>query len=82
MKEGHVPLRTAEVVQFVEAYIAEHGYSPTVREIVQGVGLSSPGSLQGALQQMIKLGYLRGSPTQPRTIRVGHMPLRPRTETM
>jgi repressor LexA len=82
MKDDFVPRRADQIITFVDEFINENGYSPSVREIADGIGLASPGSVQGTLQQMIKLGYLTGAPERSRTIRIGHMPLRPRTEVM
>lgn len=49
--------------------IAEKGYSPTIREIGEEVGLSSSSSVHAHVETLIRLGYLTGKPTGPRTLR-------------
>ena len=49
--------------------IADKGYSPTIREIGQEVGLSSSSSVHAHVETLIRLGHLTGKPTEPRTIR-------------
>lgn len=53
---------------FVVAFIAEHGYSPTVREIGAGVGYDSPTSALYQLQNLAERGVLTWVPGIPRSI--------------
>ena len=76
------PQRSQQIREFVEAFIAENGYSPSVREIGAGVGLPSPGSIQPILKRMVEERILAGQPERPRTIRLGDAVIEPRTETM
>ncbi len=54
--------REAEVWRFVANFIAKKGYSPTVREIAQGVGFSSTASAQAYLNSLEEKGYLKRWP--------------------
>lgn len=56
------------VYEFVVAFIEEHGYAPTLREIQEGVGYASPSSAHNAIWALIAEGRLTGSPG--RTLRV------------
>lgn len=60
------------ILQYVIHYIQEHGYSPSVREIGDGVGLNSTSSVQTQLQKMLETGQLEtdAPPGTPRAIRV------------
>jgi repressor LexA len=49
------------VYEFVQGYIAEHGYPPTVREIGEAVGLSSSGTVQWHLDVLRQQRLLEGS---------------------
>jgi repressor LexA len=51
-----------QVFAFVRAYIGEHGYPPTVREIANGVGYASSSSAHNAVRVLIDDGRLFGSP--------------------
>jgi repressor LexA len=58
--------RRSLVFHFVKEYLADNGYPPTVREIAQGVGLSSTGTTQMHLNTLRKMGLLEG---EGRTLR-------------
>jgi repressor LexA len=61
--------RQAEVLSFIREQIISQGYAPSVREIGQGVGLSSSGTVQHHLAELEAKGYIfrRG---ERKTIRV------------
>lgn len=61
-----------KMLAFIIAYIQQHGYPPTVREIGQGVGFKSTNSVQTHLLRMFNEGMLEtdGVPGAPRAIRV------------
>lgn len=69
-ERGHC-IRKA-ILDYVIRYISEHGYSPCVREIGQGVGLKSTSSVQHHLHKMFDLGMLESDEGfgTPRAIRV------------
>jgi len=58
-----------EVYAFVEQYLSEHDYPPTLRQIAEAVGYASPSSAHNAVWALIAEGRLTGSPG--RTLRVG-----------
>lgn len=60
---------------FIVSYILEHKYSPSVREIADGVGLKSTSSAQYYLDIMIEAGILETDtkPRQPRALRIPGM---------
>ncbi len=53
----------------------DRGYPPSVREIGDVVGLTSPSSVHAHLSTLQRLGYLRRDPTKPRAIEVCYDPL-------
>lgn len=57
------------IVAFVDGYIADHGFSPTVREIAAGVGLASSSTAHKHLRALALEGRLTYDPARPRTIR-------------
>ena len=59
MKETKLSKRQNEILVFIKKYIAKNGYSPSVREIANGVGLSSPATVHIHLQNLISLGFLK-----------------------
>jgi repressor LexA len=50
------------------AYVDEHGYPPTVREIGEEVGLASPSTVHAHLANLERAGYIRRDPTKPRAL--------------
>ena len=62
--------RQQQILEFIEAQIQDHGYPPSVREIGDAVGLTSPSTVHTHLNTLTRLGYLRRDPTKPRAIEV------------
>lgn len=56
------------VLDFIKKYIAEKGYSPTIREITKGLNLKSPGSVYPHIKKLTLAGYIISNPTKSRTI--------------
>ena len=65
--------RQQEIWQFLVAYVDDHGYPPTVREIGEEVGLASPSTVHAHLANLERVGLIRRDPTKPRAIELtGH----------
>ncbi len=62
--------RQREILQVIEQHMRERGYPPSVREIGEAVGLTSPSTVHSHLNTLERLGYLRRDPTKPRAIEV------------
>src|ERR1043165_4181590 len=66
--------RQRQVLEFIDAEVRERGYPPSVREIGEAVGLSSPSTVHAHLAALQDKGYLRRDPTKPRAIEVALEP--------
>lgn len=70
-----------KIVEFVNAFIAQNGYSPSVREIGEAVGLRSTASVSYHLQALQEKGVFQSSPVKGRKrslvscARPGHIPV-------
>jgi repressor LexA len=62
--------RQREVLEIIEKHMRERGYPPSVREIGEAVGLTSPSTVHAHLNALQRHGYLRRDPTKPRAIEV------------
>ena len=62
--------REESVVQFIRDFIATHGHSPSIREICDGLGLKSPGSLYKVLKSLEGKDILIMDGGRRRTIRL------------
>ena len=62
--------RQRQVLEFIDAEVRHRGYPPSVREIGEAVGLSSPSTVHAHLAALQDKGYLRRDPSKPRAIEV------------
>lgn len=60
--------RQSQVLEFIRDTVAARGYPPSVREIGEAVGLSSPSSVHAHLNSLVESGTLRRDPAKPRAI--------------
>lgn len=60
--------RQREILDVIERHLRDRGYPPSVREIGEAVGLTSPSTVHNHLATLQRLGYLRRDPTKPRAI--------------
>jgi repressor LexA len=60
--------RQQQILDYVTAYIGEHHYPPTVREICAAVGLSSWSTGAYQVAELVRKGYLTRQAGRPRTI--------------
>ena len=70
MTERHLTDRQREVLEIIDQSMRERGYPPSVREIGEAVGLTSPSTVHSHLTTLQRLGYLKRDPTKPRAIEV------------
>jgi repressor LexA len=63
-------VRQQQVLDFIRATVDERGYPPSVREIGEAVGLSSPSTVHSHLSGLVKAGMIRKDPSKPRAIEV------------
>jgi repressor LexA len=60
--------RREAIMGFIAGFIAENHYSPTVREITDGVGLTSTNAVHGHLMRLMDEGRITMRPGANRTI--------------
>ena len=57
-----------ELLTFIEEFISEHGYSPSYREIMSGLGYNSVATVALHVNSLIKRGHLRKRDHSARSI--------------
>ena len=62
--------RQQAVLRVIRESVETRGYPPSVREIGEGVGLTSPSSVAHQLTTLERLGYLKRDPHRPRALMV------------
>ena len=65
-------VRQRKVLDVIRDAVAARGYPPSVREIGEAVGLTSPSSVAHQLRSLEQKGFLRRDPNRPRAIEVVH----------
>ena len=62
--------RQQEVLDFIRSTVADRGYPPSVREIGDAIGLSSPSTVHSHLSSLVRIGAIRRDPSKPRAIEI------------
>ena len=70
MSQNSLTDRQRQVLDYIDAETRQRGFPPSVREIGQAVGLTSPSTVHAHLNSLQKLGYLQRDPSKPRAIKV------------
>ncbi len=65
--------RQGKVYQFIRAYQLDHGHSPSIREIGDGVGLTSTSSVAWHLSQLELKGLVSREPGTRGTVTVNEL---------
>lgn len=58
------------VYNFIREFIEENGYSPSYRDIMAGLGLSSVSAVAEHVENLVRLGALKKSPGAARSLEV------------
>jgi repressor LexA len=74
MSEASLTGKRRMILEFIAESIRERGYPPSVREIGEAVGLTSPSTVHAHLKVLQRDGYLRKDAERPRTIVVQFEP--------
>ena len=62
--------RQQQVLDYIKQTVNDRGYPPSVREIGDAVGLSSPSTVHSHLNSLVKAGMIKKDPSKPRAIRM------------
>ena len=62
--------REIDLIQFVSEFREIHGYSPTIREIAEGINTKSLYHVKAMLDDLQDKGVITYKPTLPRTIKI------------
>lgn len=69
---GELTARQRLILGTIRDSVEHRGYPPSMREIGEAVGLTSPSSVKHQLSALERKGYLRRDPNRPRAIEVVH----------
>lgn len=74
MAEDTLTDRQRAILKFILSEQESRGYPPSVREIGEAVGLTSPSTVHSHLSSLQRMGYLVRDPSKPRAIEVRYDP--------
>lgn len=66
----HDAERRQRILDCIARTVEERGYPPSVREIGEAVGLSSPSTVHSHLSALVAAGAIKRDPTKPRAIMI------------
>ncbi len=70
MNTKELTKRQKDVLDYIKKYIAKNGFPPAIREICEGVKLSSPASVFVHMKNLEQLGYIKTTSSKFRSIEV------------
>jgi len=70
VERSELSTRQRQVLEFLRTTVSERGYPPSVREIGEALGLSSPSTVHSHLSALVRAGYIRKDPSKPRAIEI------------
>jgi len=62
--------RQTEILRFITTFVKDNDYSPSFREIAEGVGVSSPATVHQHVQALREKGFLNAEGETPRCLEV------------
>ncbi|MGH8928699.1 MAG: transcriptional repressor LexA [Acidimicrobiia bacterium] len=68
--EHQLSERQLQVLEFIKEKVDERGYPPSVREIGEALGLSSPSTVHSHLSALVRAGLVRRDPSKPRALEI------------
>lgn len=73
------------LMKFIRGYVKTHGYPPTIREMIEPLGLASTCPTKIRLVKLEEFGWIVRTPNTPRAIRItrkGHAAIRKHDKEM
>ena len=71
-KGKYTDARLAEIMNYIEAYQEEHGFSPTIREIGEALGVKSSSLVDYYVRILMDKGYIERKPNSARSFTILH----------
>jgi repressor LexA len=71
--DAELTKRQASVFGYIRETIEERGYGPTVREIAEEFGMSSPNGAMGHIRALTKKGFIKRTANRSRSIELTEM---------
>ena len=83
MQKDRATKKQQELLQFVDAFIKEHGYGPSYREVMRSLDYKSVSTVAVHVDGLIAKGYLRRKDKSARSLEVvGHGTPKPKSSVI
>src|SRR5688572_27346441 len=69
-KRGKLSERQRRILDFIESFINQHSYPPTIREIGEAVKIGSTSVVNYNLNKLVKAGFIERAPDVSRGLRL------------
>lgn len=66
---SHGEQQRERILSYIRTYIDFYGYGPSIKEIGDHVGISSPNAVRSHLEKLQDQGLIRMTPRIPRSVR-------------
>jgi repressor LexA len=70
MESGNLSARQKKILKFIETFISQNGYPPTIREIGEAVDIASTSVVNYNLNKLVERGFIERAPEVSRGLRL------------
>ena len=74
MQPSPLTVAQKELYDWIVEFLAEHGHAPSIRQMMEAMGLRSPAPIQSRLRYLQKKGWIEWQPGRARTLRLSAAP--------
>lgn len=76
MEPTPLTLAQQELYDWIVEFLSHHGHAPSIRQMMDAMGLRSPAPIQSRLRYLQKKGWIRWQPGRARTVQLTFAPPR------
>ncbi|KKZ11601.1 MAG: LexA family transcriptional repressor [Candidatus Synechococcus spongiarum SP3] len=74
MKPQPLTVAQQELYDWIVEFLANHGHAPSIRQMMEAMGLRSPAPIQSRLRYLQKKGWIQWKPGRARTLQLNNHP--------
>ncbi|MCY4234820.1 MAG: transcriptional repressor LexA [Cyanobacteria bacterium MAG CAR2_bin_4] len=74
MEPAPLTVAQQELYDWIVEFLAHHGHAPSIRQMMEAMGLRSPAPIQSRLRYLQKKGWIRWQPGRARTLQLTVIP--------
>jgi len=74
MEPAPLTVAQQELYDWIVEFLADHGHAPSIRQMMEAMGLRSPAPIQSRLRYLQKKGWIQWQPGRARTLQLAVVP--------